>query len=199
MARRLIVVVAVLIATPAYANNPPAPPMFLGDVLVLPVMMLMTAFAGGYAIRRRLHEGSRGGRIWEIVAAVALILFAGMNEGYGFFILLIFAGIAAVRAIQLIVWAIQSRKADRPSHLEGASTARLAIAGALLLPISIAFAGLAPAFIQVWAPRNEGRVAALKKYVALQMAIASPRGGPLLAQQEKYERDLIDIMDSDNE
>lgn len=185
--RRTVTIVLLSAALPAYANNPPAPQMGLGFIFIIPVMMILTAVAGGYALRRRLFATPNlPTRIGKVLGVLALIFFGLTHEGWGFLVLLLFAIVALFRAVQLIRWSI------RPP-VEGAPRGRLAVAGSLLLIIAIAAGGLAPAFIAIYPPANRNRVAALQNFVALEMA-GDNLPPAVAAKRQEFERSLMERM-----
>src|SRR5574338_174546 len=107
--RAVPIVVCLLLLTvfalPAYANQPPGPQVVLAEVLILPIMMLLTTLGGGYAILRSRPTTRRG---VKPVLAVVIILLSGMHEMYGLLVALVFGALAIVRGFQMIYWGIRA-------------------------------------------------------------------------------------------
>lgn len=155
-------------AARAWANQPPGPQMVLGEILILPLMMLLTALGGGYAVMRA--QGAKRRRFWW-VAAVAAIFLSGMQEGLALIVMLMFGVVALSRGSRMILWGIAAtRPAEtRPAHLAQAVPHRLVSAGAVTALAGMGVGGLAFAFIGWWP--GEGYVEHdLKRLVAYQVA-----------------------------
>lgn len=184
----------VTVATPLYANNPPGPQVALAELAILPAMIVMTAIGGGYAVLRQLPRQQRG---W-MIAAVILIVFSWAHEGYATLVALLFAIIAIVRATRMLGWGVGAMHAgQRPAHLATVTPARMISAACLLLLTTIFLGGMAAAFVNFWPHSDEARLAALRKYVALQLALAtppSPQRAALEARREDIESKLVSEM-----
>ena len=166
--------IMLLWTVPALANQPPGPQMILGEIAILPVMMLLTFLGGGYAVmrERKLEPRHRG---WLALLAVLTVLGSGMHEGFGVLVLLLFGALTAIRGLRLLRWGSDS--GPRPAQ---ATPARLRAAGTLLLLTGAFTAGLGLAFVGWW-PRDFAVERDLKLLVALQMVQAqqarpSPEG-----------------------
>lgn len=189
----VFVVVWLVSASPASANQPPGPQMFLSEILILPLMMLLTALAGGYAIMRA--AGIKGRR-WLIALAVLGIFLSGIHEGYSALLMLIFGSYALIRGTKLAVWGVKALRppAERPAHLSRARSVRL-LSGALLIWLTaILLAGMNFAFLNWW-PDDFGAERDLKRVVAYELqrglahldALGQPQfEAPLLSEPDKY-------------
>ena len=156
--------------SPAWANQPPGPQMLLAEVLILPLMMLLTLLGGGYAVMRALGVKRRR---WLIALAVLAILLTGIQEGLGaLLMLLVFGPWALVRGIRLVVWGVKAMRppARRAAHLVHASPRRLMAAGLLTCFTAVAMVNLSLAFFN-WLPPESYKVeGTFKRLVAYEVA-----------------------------
>ncbi len=164
--RRVLIIGGVWLAwtKPAWANQPPGPHMLLSEVLILPLMMLLTVLGGGYALMRA--KGVKHTR-WAVVAAVVAIFLTGINEGFSAMLMLIFGPYALVRGVRLILWGVGALRPPekRAVHLAHASPGRLIGAGSLTCLATVALVGMNFAFVGWWP--GEGFVEkGLKRMVA---------------------------------
>ena len=177
------VCIILLWAAPAAANQPPGPQMILGEIAILPVMMLLTSLGGGYAVMRERKLGPRH-RGWMALAAVLTVFFSGMHEGFGLLVLLLFGILAAGRGARLLRWSFDS--GPRPPE---ATAARLRGAGMSLLLIGVFTVGIGPAFMGWW-PADSYVENDLKRMVALQMVQA--RKAPPSREGPQYQPLVLD-------
>ncbi len=161
----------------AYANQPPGPMLILSEVLILPLMILLSMAGGAYVLleqktpkQRRLGSWARG------LLAVFAILLSGAQEGLGLIVAMIFGAIALWRAGQMLVWGIRARGAAAPAPVEGERRprpARLLVGGAALAAITLFLMGQALAFVGYWPTYSGGqRLQQLQRFTAHQMAYA---------------------------
>lgn len=157
-----------LLAPPAWANQPPAGPMILAEVLILPLMVILTAAGGGYALMAA--KGAR--RRWapKIIVVVLVVFLSLTHEGLALCITVIFALIALLRATRMIRWGVV------PSAPEGTAEpgprplrARLIVAGLVLAVAAVLLGGAGPALLGWW-PGDWHAEEELKMAVAYQMA-----------------------------
>lgn len=186
---RISLLLALSYATPVWANNPPAPQMALAEIAILPLMMILTAAGGGYAILRTRRRANLATRVFKIVAVIVLILFSASHEGYGFLLLTLFALIAVFRAVKMMVWAV------KPPQIAAVriSPKRLASAGGVLLLLALFLGGFAPAFIGQWSRSKSSSardVAVFRRYAAFQMALKSPAFPQISKDRDRYEAEL---------
>src|SRR5260370_34556703 len=105
------------LVTPALANQPPGPGVSLPQILMLPMMALLTALGGGYAILR-LRKRSRFIRIVRGVVITILFLLGFTHEGFSMLVTLIFGVLALVRGIRMIVWGAKPAKPAESAESE---------------------------------------------------------------------------------
>lgn len=170
--RLLLIIGGVWLAwtTPAWANQPPGPQMALAEILILPLMMLLTALGGGYAVMRAAGIKRRR---WLIAVAVVAIFLTGINEGLSAMLMLVFGPCALVRGVILAVWGARALRPPekRAPHLAHASPARLLTAGLLTCLTAVALVGLNFAFVGWWYPEG-GFEEDLKRLVAYELVRA---------------------------
>jgi len=165
------------VAPSAHANQPPGPMLMLSEILILPVMILLSLAGGAYAIldrktakRRRVRSWARG------LLAVLAILLSGAQEGLGALVALIFGLIALGRAAQMLNWGARGQKLAAAELAEDGRRprpARLMAAGAVLAAITLFLMGQAFAFVGYW-PTYAGRekLQQFQRLVAHQLAYA---------------------------
>lgn len=129
-----------LTAGPAAANNPPGPQTALAEILILPLMMILSMAGGAYGILEVLSPRKKGrwGAIGRWGGVILLILFSFTNEMLGLMVVLFFTIAAVGRGLQMLRWGMRARSAGpRPAHLETANPRRLIPAGGLLVVITL--------------------------------------------------------------
>jgi hypothetical protein len=167
--RTLIAGAAVtLTAAPLLANNNPGPQMMLAEVSLLPLMIVLTLAGGGYTVLRRFPPGVR--LRWKVIGAIVAVFFSAVTESFAVLVAIVFGWIATLRAIRMIGWGIGGTEAP----LTAARRARLVAAGAALLVAAIFLTGMAVAFVGATPWSDEDRIASLRKYVALRLALRTP-------------------------
>lgn len=124
--RIVIVALALILLTagPAAANDPPGPQTVLAEILILPLMMLLSLAGGAYAILEVLSQGKkkRWGAIGRWGGTILVILFSFAHEGFGFMVAVIFAIVAVRRGVQMLWWGMRARPAGpRLAHLQTAT------------------------------------------------------------------------------
>jgi len=149
-----LLALTLLLPGEAWANQPPRPEVSLGEVAILPLMMLFTMLGGGYAVMRALNQLQ--GRIKWILAAILAILFSFTQEGLAGLLTWVFVGIAIWRGIRMIVWGVGATKPpeQRAAHLAQAVPWRLIPAGTLICVMAVLIAGLPVAFVGYWPLSN---------------------------------------------
>jgi hypothetical protein len=179
------------LVTPALANQPPGPGMSLPQILMLPMIALLTALGGGYAILR-LRKRSRFIRIVRGGVITILFLLGFTHEGFSMLVTLIFGVLALVRGIRMIVWGAKPAKPAESAESEpsdspepGASPEkspsqepwpkvsrwRLITAGMLLSVVAIYLMGSALVFVNYWPDSYQySQVEYLKKLLASEIA-----------------------------
>jgi len=156
---------------PAWANQPPGPQMFLSEILILPLMMLLTALGGGYAVMRAANIKRRR---WLIAVVVVAILLTGINEGLSAMLMLVFGPYALVRGVRLLVWGAKALHPPekRSTYLAHASPARLLTASLLTCLMAIALVGMNFAFVGWW-PGEYYLEQRIKQVIALELVNAN--------------------------
>jgi hypothetical protein len=134
----------ILSAGPAAANEAPSPPMFLAEVLLLPVMMLLTFLGGGYLVLRA--KGYKRLRLLWIPAVLAVMVSVGF-ELISLFVAFAFGMIALARAGTMVVWVMQAAIGERPAYLASVRPLRMFAASAALLLATVLLWGL---FVASW-------------------------------------------------
>lgn len=176
MIKKIIPLTALLLLTltsQALANQPPGPNILLSEILILPVMIIMTMLGGGYSVMKALKKkkgwlGSTG----KIFGAVLAIIISGANEVLGLLVALIFALMALIRGAYMISWGILSWRRTRAEHLANAKPWRLIPAGGLLILTTLFLLGMAAAFVNYWPTTKLRGEETLKKFVTYQLAYA---------------------------
>lgn len=162
-----------LLAGPAAANDPPGEQTILAEILILPLMMLLSLGGGAYAILEVLSQGKkkRWGAIGRWGGVILLILFSFTHEGFGFMVAVIFAIVAVQRGVQMLWWGMRARSAGlRPAHLQKANPWRLIPAGLSLVVLSLFLGSLPIAFLGYY-PWDSSGTESLKKFVTYQLAL----------------------------
>jgi len=172
-ARLLFIVVSMWLAwtSPAWANQPPGPQMLLSEILILPLMMLLTALGGGYAVMRAANIKRRR---WLIAVVVVAILLTGINEGLSAMLMLVLGPYVIVRGVRLALWGARARRPpdQHPAYLANASGGRLLTAGLLTCLTAVALVGLNFAFVGWW-PGEYYLEQRIKQVVALELVNAN--------------------------
>ena len=160
-------------ASPALANQPPGPQVILAEVLILPVMMLLSLAGGAYAIRERLREGQSSKRgIFLILGAILAILVSAAHEGLGAIVALVFGIIALKRGGDMLFWGIGAcRRRGKEVEATVANPVRLIPSGVMLILITLFLMGMTAAFLGYWPGIDQSRrERALVEYMAHEMA-----------------------------
>jgi hypothetical protein len=177
-----IALLALACEIPAYANQPPGPGVALPAVLMLPMMALLTALGGGYAI---LRNPSKGSLLRRFLLGLVLFLLAAMHEVFGLLVTVLLCIIALERAVRLFVWGVKaSASGTAPFKLgSGSDTTpttpseatvsswRLVSAGIAIAVIAVFLTGSAFAFIGYWPGIQEHfQVLTLRRFLAEEIA-----------------------------
>jgi len=160
-----VLLVITFIPVAALANNPPAPPVALAGLLILPLMALFTILGGGYAAMA--NEGkspTRRRRTLTVIGCVVGIIVLASHEGWGLIIPPLFAFVAIKRAVRMIRC---GRKADNSEVGKRISPARLYSMAVVLITVSILLAGTGVAFLGKYP--GYGVEGDLKRFVAVQL------------------------------
>ena len=160
-----------LTAGPAAANQPPGPQLILAEVLILPLMMLLSMAGGAYAILHALQPKRKTRPILTGAAAILAILISGASGGIALVIAAIFGALALQRGVQMVWWGSRARAAGtKPAHLEKANPRRLLPAGAVLLVLTTLLMGMAVSFAAYWPVGDGPRQKAFREFVTYQLA-----------------------------
>ena len=155
----------------AWANNPPAPALFLAEISILPIMMLLTALGGGYAVLEDTRDKRRGCLL--AAGAGALVFISMAHEGFAFMVCVTFSFAAIVRGFKMVALGIAAgSKKKVPENLEKASPKLLVSFGALLVIVSIFLGGFAFAFIGYFARSPRYTEETLETYMTYNIANA---------------------------
>ena len=172
MMKRVVFLVILLmfsLAPPALGNIGPSPETLLAEVLILPIMMIVSLVGGGYAVLNRLG-GKKSG--WRPAGAIIAIFISTVDDDPATLVALIFAVIALARGLQMIRWGWRARsRQERPEHLTQANPWRLIPAGVTLVPVTIFLLGIPFAF-HGYSPALIAQRHALIDFVTYQLAYA---------------------------
>lgn len=159
-------------ATPVLANNSPGPQILLSEILVLPVMIILSIIGGAYTVIERLR--GKKSRVFPFVLAIIIIFFSFADEGLCALVGIIFGVIALQRSIKMITWGFHARSnREDKEHLMDVTPWRLISAGIVLIPVTIFFIGQAIAFVGYWPMIGQkDREAGLKDFVTYKLAYA---------------------------
>lgn len=168
-------VLLILVTTPAFANQPPGPNVALAEVLMLPLMALLTAVGGGYAILRARKTQSKFPRVANWLIVVVLLLFGFTHEGFSVMVTILFGYLAVSRGVRMIAWGTKSRTpaGDQATgeQAPNISSVRLKTAGVLLILIALFLVGDAIAFVGYWPGfYQNNQESQLKKFLASEIA-----------------------------
>lgn len=168
----LVLSLILLTAGPAAANQPPGPQMLVAEILMLPLMVLLSVAGGAYVILQTLQPKRKVRSVLTVAAAVLAILTSATSGGIALVMVAIFAALALQRGVQMIWWGFRARSAEtKPSHLAQASPRRLLPAGAALIVITTFLTGMALCFAAYW-PMGEGvRQKVFREFVVYQVAV----------------------------
>jgi len=146
----LAVIAIILVGTqPAAANQPPGAHVILAEVLILPIMALLSLFGGAYVIIN--HKKKKTRKLQTVIVAIVAIVVSGMHEAFGVLVALVFGIYALIRAFQMLSWGINARSFNQAhEYLAGANPRRLITAGVSLIVITVFLAGMAVAFVGFW-------------------------------------------------
>ncbi|MCX5732739.1 MAG: hypothetical protein NTW68_00235 [candidate division NC10 bacterium] len=164
--------VILLTAGPAAANQPPGPQILAAEILMLPLMVLLSLAGGAYVILHALQPKRKARSVLPAAATVLAILVSATSGGIAVVIAAIFAALALQRGVQMVWWGFRARSADtKPPHLVQASPRRLLPAGAVLIVTTTFLTGMALCFAAYW-PMGEGdRQKVFREFVAYQVAV----------------------------
>jgi len=165
----LVLVSVLLSAGPAAANQGPGPHVILSEVLILPVMILLSLAGGAYAILAILRPKRR--KVIRVLGAIFALLVSALHEGLGLLVALIFGYFAVKRGLQMIGWGLRVRSGEAPpEHLVKANPRQLIPAGVLLVVVTLFLMGMAAAFFDYWPSAPRGVERGLRTFVAYQLA-----------------------------
>lgn len=155
-------------AQPALANQPPGAQIMLAEILILPIMALLSLLGGAYAIINRQEKKKR-----KLKTVIAIVV-SGINEGLGVLVALVFGIYALIRGFQMLLWGIGAQSFHKSrAHLAGANPLRLIAVGVSLILITLFLTGMAVAFVGYWPEiGRESREKDLKQFVTYQLAYA---------------------------
>jgi len=162
----------------AWANNPPSPQMMAAEFLILPLMILLTALSGGYA----LFKKRRYLWLWMILAPLSL-LFSLVHGGISALVMLVLTAVGITRGMTLLRWGLQARQSPRPRELANARPRRLLVAGTLLLILSPALGSLNWIFLGFFP--YESTAENLREILSMQAEYAQAHRTP--AGQPRYD------------
>jgi hypothetical protein len=151
--------------------------LLMSEILILPVMIILSLAGGASAIWHRKPAKRRRVRSWARgLLAVLAILLSGASEGLGALVALIFGLIALGRAGQMLYWGVRAQKlafAESAEDDRQPRPARLVGAGAALAVVTLFLMGQAIAFVGYW-PSYAGRekYQQFQRFVAHQLAYA---------------------------
>ncbi|MEZ0375166.1 MAG: hypothetical protein ACAI44_39130 [Candidatus Sericytochromatia bacterium] len=104
----------------AWANNPPGPQMLAFEALIVPMVVLLTAWGGGYAlIKKRMS-------VLPVLAFVGGLVFSLMHQANAAMVALAFGAWGLARGLTMIRWGILANKAEPSAELEKLQAANLA-------------------------------------------------------------------------
>jgi hypothetical protein len=154
----LALLLTTVIVQPVLANQPPGGQMMLAEILILPLMAVLTAIGGGYAVKKTLGiKPTRG----KLVIVFLIFLFSAVHE-FSSLLGTIAIGLWAItRAIRMIEWGVA--KHGKPQ--------RLISAGVVLILVTTFLSGVALAFVGYW-PRTRYIEKDISRFVAYQLAYA---------------------------
>lgn len=182
------------------ANQPPAPQSLIGEMLIIPVTILMILIGGGFAVYHA-KRNKKVSKIKIIGVWFFTLLFSMMHEGLLFITTIILAIFSFVWSGRMILWGVNSadpRKVEKTPYLKNANTTRLIIGGGLIIPAIVLLLIASWAFIGWYASVNQSLVEAkIEKYLRLQLeqgAQTQKETGTLFFQQPEIEtRDVIKL------
>jgi hypothetical protein len=167
----LALAAVLLTAGPAAANQPPGPQLILAEVLILPLMILLSLAGGAYAILHALQPARKTRTVLTAGGALLAILFSATSGGIAVIIAAIFAALALQRGVQMVYWGFRARSAEaRPAHLARADPRRLLPAGAALIALTLFLLGMAVSFAAYWPVGEAARQQAFRRFVAHRIA-----------------------------
>lgn len=172
-----VVLCLLAIAPNVHADQPPGPMLLMSEILILPVMIILSLAGGASAIWHRKPAKRRRVRSWARgLLAVLAILLSGASEGLGALVALIFGLIALGRAGQMLYWGVRAQKlafAESAEDDRQPRPARLVAAGTALAVVTLFLMGQAIAFVGYW-PSYAGRekYQQFQRFVAHQLAYA---------------------------
>jgi hypothetical protein len=168
----LALILVLLAAGPAAANQPPGPQLIVAEILLLPLMILLSAVGGAYAILHALQPKRKMRSVLTAAAAVLAVLFSATSGGIAVVIAGIFAALVLQRGVQMVWWGFRARSREaRPAHLAQADPRRLLPAGAALLVLTTLLMGMVLAFAAYWPVGEGARQKSFREFVAHQIAI----------------------------
>lgn len=132
----------------AMANQPPGPNIILGEILILPVMIILSFVGGAYRILKLIEEnkqkkGFKLSRIINIIITFFLIFLSFIQEGFATVVALIFGIFALARGMQMIYWGIIANiKNPKPNYLSNANPSRLILLGSFIIIVTVFLVGM---------------------------------------------------------
>src|SRR5258708_7033762 len=144
----LAVVLVLVGVSPTLANQPPGPGVSLPQILMLPLMALLTAVGGAYSILRA-EKKSRLGRAGKSVAVAVLFLLGFMHEFASMLVTCVFGAIAIYRGVRMVRWGWKPA-ASAPMTDSGPRGWRLTRAGVALCVVALFLTGSAVVFVGYW-------------------------------------------------
>ena len=165
----LAVVLFLVGASPALANQPPGPGVSLPQILMLPLMALLTALGGAYSILRT-EKQSRSGRAGKWIAVVILFLCGFTQEFASMLVTCVFGAIAIYRGVRMVMWGWKPA-ASPPLPDSGSRGWRLTLAGVALCVVALFLMTTAVVFVGYWPDLHQGgQVRSLKRLLAFEIA-----------------------------
>jgi hypothetical protein len=184
-----IVLLTLATSVPAFANQPPGRGVSLPAILMMPMMALLTALGGGYAILRSRPKSSSSiaSRIVGWMGIAFLVFFGAAHEGGGLLVTLFLGVIALKRAGQMIIWGVAPSARRHSAAQPGAETdsgatasapsmalvggLRLVTFGVIMGMTALFLCGSAFAFIGYWPGIHEHyQVLNLRRFLVDELA-----------------------------
>jgi len=170
---RAVILILLFSPAPALANQPPGPQILLAEVLILPVMILLSLIGGTYAVRK-VSQDERPHRrgILLVLGAILAILVSAAHEGLGAVVAVVFGIIALKRGGEMLMWGFGAlKRKQRETEPVGVSPGRMIPAGIILMLVTLFLMGMAAAFVGYWPGIDQNRrERALVEYMASKMA-----------------------------
>ncbi len=164
-----VVVLTLFSVSPALANQPPGPGVSLPQILMLPLMALLTALGGAYPMLRT-EKKSRLGRAGKWVALVVFFLWGFTHEFASLIVTCAFGAIVIYRGVRMVGW---GWKAASSAAMPGSDVRRwrLTLAGIAMCIGALFLMGSAVAFVGYWPDIYQGgQIRNLKRLLAFEIA-----------------------------